>query len=146
MERTTPNGKELPWIPDNCTDLDTLTGLFCEFCAATGLPEMSASEIIAEAGLYNEEYAWLSAFIECWEAGESESAAPIQTRHMLAHAYIALIGYDPFEDSPGITADEVARTLSEFLAEPGAAGSSDPKAVNLARRAIDNFHKAKGEG
>lgn len=34
----------------------------------------------------------------------------------LAREYVATIGYDPFEDDPTISADEVAQTLAEYHA------------------------------
>jgi len=135
---------DLPEIPENCTDLDTLTRLLAEFCAATELPEESADELLASDEISNHECAWLSAFLECWEDAEAESTAPIRRRAMLGQAYAALIGYDPFEDDPDATADGVAQTLSEFLAEPGATEGADPRAVDLARRAVTD-HREAGE-
>jgi hypothetical protein len=39
-------------------------------------------------------------------------------RQSLAAAYIALIGYDPFQDSPEIDPRLVAATLADYLALP----------------------------
>lgn len=40
-----------------------------------------------------------------------------ERRQKLAEEYKALIGYDPFEDDPTISEDEVEQTLTEFKAE-----------------------------
>lgn len=36
------------------------------------------------------------------------------TREELAAAYLEKIGYNPFEDDPSITAEEVRKILSEY--------------------------------
>jgi len=41
-------------------------------------------------------------------------------RAALAAEYVELIGYDPFEDDPTISCDEVERTLAEWRAEAAA--------------------------
>jgi len=41
------------------------------------------------------------------------------TREQLAAEYVELIGYDPFEDDPEITEEEVAQTLAEYKIEAG---------------------------
>lgn len=37
----------------------------------------------------------------------------------LAAEYIELIGYDPFDDDPATTADEIRQTLRDYRAEAG---------------------------
>lgn len=39
------------------------------------------------------------------------------TRQQLTAAYIDLVGYDPFEDSPDVTESQVAEMLREYEAE-----------------------------
>lgn len=42
-------------------------------------------------------------------------------KQQLAAEYVEKIGYDPFEDDPTLTAEEVAQTLREYDAEVAAA-------------------------
>lgn len=38
-------------------------------------------------------------------------------RRLLAKEYEELVGYDPFEDDPSVTEEEVARTIEEYKEE-----------------------------
>lgn len=44
-----------------------------------------------------------------------------KNRSALSREYVEKIGYDPFEDDPSITPEEVQRTLEEYDAEVSAA-------------------------
>jgi hypothetical protein len=47
-----------------------------------------------------------------------------RTKAELAAEYVEKIGYDPFEDDPSISVEEVARTLTEWDAEAAKGGAA----------------------
>lgn len=121
------------------------------YAKAEGLPLHSADEMHATACAAVEPNAahvsYLSAFMQRWEAvahvtdeQSRAAAAPPMTeleavRTLLAAEYVKRIGYDPFADSPTISAAEVAQTLIEHGDENAkAALDCVAEAVATARR------------
>jgi hypothetical protein len=59
----------------------------------------------------------------------SHAEACAEVRRILAAEYVAKIGYNPFEDDPTTSAEEVANTLREYDDEVAAAAAA-PAASN----------------
>ncbi len=60
----------------------------------------------------------------------TNAEANAEVRRILAAEYVAKIGYDPFEDDPTTSAEEVANTLREYDDEVAAAAAAAPAASN----------------
>jgi len=52
------------------TTLEELSEAFKNWCASQNLPHASASDLIGREDLTPRQYAYLKAFIDCWEAAE----------------------------------------------------------------------------